>query len=55
MASYNEHFMEVCDWIDELAKEHRDHLHVEKIIISELTLKLCHTLVAMDEVLKELE
>lgn len=55
MASYEEHFMDVCNWVDDLAREHRDHLHVEKIIISELTRKLCHTLVAMDEVLKELE
>jgi hypothetical protein len=55
MADKVEHLKDINDWIKEVAFEHRDHLHVERVIIDQLRDKLATCMEIIDDLLNEKE
>ena len=48
-----EHKRDIDAWIDDIARQHVDHLHVEMVIISELRDKLAACMEVIDNILSQ--
>ena len=53
MADKKEHLRDINEWIKDIAFEHRDHLHVDRVIIEHLKDNLARCMEVIDELLNE--